>query len=201
MAKTHGMSKGQTYKIWAGIRKRCNYKKDKDFDYYGGRGIRVCERWEKFENFFKDMGERPKGMTLDRIDNNGNYCKENCRWISRKRQMNNTRYNHLLTYKGKTMSMMDWSEYLEIPYSRIRTRINTFGWSIEKTFEVEKIKKAHLIITCGNESMSIKEWSKKTGLCVNTIHTRLRKQDWTIEQVLFSPKLKGREKPPTIKNI
>ena len=84
----HGMSKSLIYQIWAGMRARCNNNNMRN-RYHAGRGIKVCERWQKLENFLADMGERPPGKSLDRIDNNGDYSKENCQWRTPKEQMNN----------------------------------------------------------------------------------------------------------------
>jgi len=80
-----------TYTTWTGMRFRCEKKNHISYKWYGGRGIKVCKRWLKFQNFLKDMGVKPRGLTLDRINNNGNYCKRNCRWVSREVQMLNTR--------------------------------------------------------------------------------------------------------------
>ena len=92
---THGLTKTPEYQTWAGIKKRCLNSKNKDYHHYGGRGITICKRWlNSFENFLEDMGERPsKNHSIDRIDNNSNYCKENCRWATQKEQKRNTRKN------------------------------------------------------------------------------------------------------------
>ena len=89
--KSHGMSRTRTHNIWKGMRKRCNNKNSASYQNYGGRGIKICPRWNKFENFLADMGECPMGMSLDRINNGGNYEPKNCKWSTRVEQNNNRR--------------------------------------------------------------------------------------------------------------
>ncbi len=127
---THGKSKTPVYKIWSYMIKRCNNHKYQYYYDYGGRGIKVCDRWLKFENFYEDMGERPEGKSLDRIDNDGDYCKENCRWATRLEQNNNKRNNIILTLNGESHTLSDWGRILGIKHSTLNSRYRR-GYSIE----------------------------------------------------------------------
>lgn len=124
---------------------RCTNPNDKRYKNYGGRGITVCKRWRNsFEKFLEDMGEPPtKEHSIDRINNNGNYCKSNCRWVTRKEQNRNKRNNRLITYKGKTQCLIEWAEEYNINYDTLWCRIYKYGWPIEKalTTPVKKRRK------------------------------------------------------------
>lgn len=114
-----------TYQTWASMIDRCRRSK---FSNYVGRGIVVCARWLKFKNFFEDMGVRPAGTTLERIDNNGNYEPTNCKWATKAEQNRNKRNNRNLTVNGRTMCVIDWAKETGLPSRTIYSR-KRLGWS------------------------------------------------------------------------
>jgi len=122
----------KTYHSWAGMCARCRNKNNIMYQRYGARGITVCSRWLSFENFLADMGEKPAGTSLDRKDNDGNYCPENCRWATRNQQNRNRRSNRLLTYDGVTKCLVEWAETIGISKRTLANRVNRGGWSVEK---------------------------------------------------------------------
>lgn len=123
----HGMRHSAIYDVWCGIISRCKNKNLKSYKYYGGRGIKVCNRWRKFENFYDDMGDIPDGKTIDRINNDGDYTPENCQWATRKQQCRNKTNNRMMTYNGKTMCVVEWAEELGIKGKTIYNRLEA-GW-------------------------------------------------------------------------
>lgn len=119
------------YATWEAMKARCCNPNDKGWKDYGGRGIVICERWMRFENFFADMGKRPKGKSINRVNNSLGYYKENCKWSSPKEQQRNTRANVLLTFQGKTQPLIVWTEELKIPMECLRARIKR-NWTTER---------------------------------------------------------------------
>lgn len=138
----HGMNRTRLHEIWVGMRKRCNNKKCKCYKSYGGRGITVCNEWKDFESFYNwaIVNGYSDNLSLDRIDVNGNYCPENCRWATMKVQMNNTRRNRLITYNGETHTAAEWSELTGIKSSVIRERIDRYGWPVEKALTERSLR-------------------------------------------------------------
>lgn len=130
---THRKSNTRTYNSWEGMKGRCLNPNNQRWESYGGRGITVCERWLNFDNFLADMGDRPKGRSLDRIDNNGNYELSNCRWATPRQQQNNMKTNILLQYKGRTKTLTQWARFLKMEYCVLRFRIKR-GWTVERAF-------------------------------------------------------------------
>jgi hypothetical protein len=108
--RTHGMKGSTVYKQWSNMKERCLRPGHKSYADYGGRGIKVCERWMKFENFYADMGDSPEGYTIERKDVNGNYEPDNCRWATWKEQYRNRRDSRLLTAFGETKTAVEWLE-------------------------------------------------------------------------------------------
>lgn len=121
----------RTYNSWASMIARCHKAYAGNFERYGGAGISVCDRWRKsFDNFLEDMGERPDGMTLDRIDSSGNYTPENTRWLSVKHQQRNRKNNVWITFNGETLCREDWAKRLGMGASTLEYRLR--AWPLER---------------------------------------------------------------------
>lgn len=143
--KNPSRGKQQSHPLWVTyvqMKQRCLNEKNKNFHRYGGRGIKMCDRWlESFWNFVDDMGERPEGHTLDRIDNDGNYEPSNCKWSTYKEQNNNKgkmrfhrrpgRCTRFLTYEGITLSKTEWQDLLGISPNTLWRRMK-LGWTDEE---------------------------------------------------------------------
>ena len=125
----HGMCGSKEYSTWEGMLARCYNINHVAYPNYGGRGICVCEEWQNnFAQFLQDMGKKPSSThSLDRVDNNGNYCKTNCRWASSRQQSNNKRNTIFVMYKGRRQSLVDWAEELCIPFKTVSRRHSQFG--------------------------------------------------------------------------
>ena len=128
---TAGRVVSRIYSIWNNMKRRCYNPKSPNYSYYGGRGITVCDSWHVFENFLADMGEPPSGMTLERIENNVGYCRENCRWATKSEQANNRRSNRILEFDGKSQTMAQWAEETGIKWGTLYNRLRS-GWPIER---------------------------------------------------------------------
>lgn len=142
-SSTHKMSKSKTYSTWLNMKARCSNENNPNFSNYGGRGIKVCDRWiNSFENFISDMGERPRGLTIDRIDVNGNYEPSNCRWASDKQQARNKRNTYIVEFNGVIKPLIEHCNDVGIEYKTVFKRISQSGYSIDKalTKKVQKRK-------------------------------------------------------------
>lgn len=135
----HGMCNTPEYSTWERIKNRCNNPNSADYPDYGGRGIKVCDRWRKsFLAFYSDMGNKPiPNYSLDRINNNGNYEPSNCRWATIQEQANNKRSNRVFTINGATKTLKQWSDELGLKYKTVHMRINSYGWSTERALGID----------------------------------------------------------------
>ena len=146
----HGESNTRLYNVWSDMKKRCYNTKNVDYKNYGGRGITVCDEWMDFQNFYEWAiangydETAPRGQcTIDRIDVNGCYEPENCRWVNWHIQMNNKRNNRILTYNGESHTLAEWCEIVNIPYNCLKSRLNKLHWSVEKTLTTPTRNKIH----------------------------------------------------------
>lgn len=186
------------YRSWKAMKSRCNCISNTHYARYGGRGISYQKSWESFEEFLKDMGPKPDPkMELDRIDNDKNYTKDNCRWATRKEQTRNRggkRATRLYTCNGKTMCMADWAKEVGISASSMQKRLNK-GWPLEIAFSPvnrQRTKSEHWVnykgspvkgktvhrknskyITIGDETKTYAEWEREKGLSRGLISKRL----------------------------
>jgi hypothetical protein len=130
------------YEIWTTMKQRCENPNMHKYPSYGGRGITVCKEWQDFSVFLADMGPRPEGCSVERIDNSKGYGKDNCRWASRKDQQRNLRTNRLIEFNGRTQCITAWAEELGMNVGTLRGRLKE-GWSVEKalTYPVHKSRR------------------------------------------------------------
>jgi len=143
---THGLTpanktKPRVYTSWAGVKSRCLNPNDHKWPLYGGRGIKVCARWMKFENFLADMGHPPPGTSLDRINVNGDYKKSNCRWATPKQQANNTRFNRWITHHRQRLTLSQWAEKLSVSPSTLHGRVKRQGEHVALDYYITKLRK------------------------------------------------------------
>lgn len=182
----HGMSRTPTYHAWASMKQRCYNAKQNRFARYIGRGIQVCERWRNsFIAFLEDMGEMPEGMSLDRIDNDGDYCPENCRWATATQQANNTHRTRYITINGEKRLARDMAEEFGISYGLVSNRL-TNGWTLEQALELEEHHDRRAI-TIDGQTLTMAQWAQRMGLSRQAVHIRIN-QGWSVNDACSTPK-------------
>lgn len=198
--------------IHHGIITRCYNKNSKDYKWYGGKGVEVCERWRGkngLANFRKDMGPRPKGTTkgglplysLDRIDRDGPYSPENCRWATWEEQINNRGIATSITFDGETHTVTEWAKITGIGRESLYRRLNNLGWDIEKalTTPCKKSKRGKKIfLDYRGKKISLLELASALGTSKASVYLRYR-MGWSAEEIANEPKtewgkLKNRNK-------
>lgn len=169
------------------MNQRCHNEKQVAFERYGGRSIAVCERWQNsFVTFLEDMGERPEGMSLDRIDNNGDYCPENCRWATPVEQANNTRKTRRVVVDGEVRLARDVARENGVTPQSIGQRINK-GWSLEQAVGLVDHYDPRAV-TIDGETMTMAGWATKLGITRQAMEQRIR-NGWDIKEALTTPKV------------
>ena len=193
--KRHGLWKTRLYHIWQGMKRRCEYPKEANYSNYGGRGIRVCDEWHDSCNFFEWALANGYADTLsiDRIDYNGDYCPENCRWVDMVAQGRNRSNNRIVEYNGERRCLSEWSEIFRIPIPTLWHRLEK-GMSAQEALTTPPNPKfSHVskpvIVEWNGQRHTKKEWEKITGIPKEVIRNRLRR-GWTVERALTTPTLR-----------
>lgn len=190
---THGQTASgrwtPEYRAWAGMIDRCRNPAYEHYEYYGGKGIQVCERWRNsFAAFFLDMGLRPgKGYSIDRVDNDKNYEPGNCRWATQREQTRNKSNNVYITHNGETMILTDWSERLGIDRHRLRRRLlggMTFEEAISKPPQNHG---EHHLISHDGEKMNLSRWAARLKINGRTLTNRMKIQKLSFEEAISRP--------------
>lgn len=177
------------YTIWLGMKRRCYNANVKNYDRYGGRGIKISQEWfYSFWEFYKDMGPRPSSEhSIERKDNSKGYCKENCKWATRKEQCRNRSSNTYVIYKDKQITLAELSELTGIKEATLQYR-HSQGKSIE-----EIIKPVGEQYTFNNETHTLSEWSSIINIKYDILRDRVKNLKWSIEKALTTPVLKPKE--------
>ena len=187
MAKTtHGMKGTSEHNAWVDMKQRCFNPNHKRYADYGGRGIKVCDRWKNsFENFFADMRLKPTDKhSIDRINNSNGYCPENCRWSTKKDQQNNQRSNRFITIGCVTLTIAQWTIEMGFSKTVIANRLK-YGWSELEAVTIPVGGKLRLI-TIGSVTLSIAEWTKKMNFGQSVIQSRLN-LGWSELDAVMTP--------------
>jgi hypothetical protein len=188
---THGHSRGgkltKEFTAWRQMRRRCNSKEDKSYVRYGGRGVKVCKRWDSFEDFLSDVGYAPSNKhSLGRIDNDGDYEPANVEWQLPETQANNKSTSRAITAFGKTQTLQQWANEYDIDRSCLSTRLDCYRWTPEEAISTPSMgrpAKHERLLTFSGKTMNIRDWSRRIEISETAIAYRL-KIGWPIERVL-----------------
>lgn len=182
----HGKAHTSTYTVWSMMKQRCYNPAHKAYARYGGRGIVVCDRWRNsFAAFLADMGERPGDLTLDRINNDGPYAPENCRWATRIQQGRNMRNNRRIEIDGRSELLIEVVERLSLRSNLVYQRLHK-GWSIDEAIGLQRHIDSRAVTVHG-ETMTLAQWAKRVGISRWAMSVRLR-NGWTVERACTTPR-------------
>lgn len=179
------------FNTFVDMHRRCSKKSREDYKHYGGRGIRVCDRWSTnskgFNNFLRDLeGSYEEGLELERIDTNSDYCPENCTWVNRRMQTNNFRHNVMLEYGDNRMTLSEWAELTGLPYKVLKDRKGKLKWNDERCLTT-KVKKKEITVTCqetGREFKNVKDCFAFKGINTTSFYKSVKMRGITTEEGL-----------------
>ena len=197
--RRHGETNTRLHKTWQNMRNRCRNKNSKDYPDYGGRGIKVCDDWINSYESFRDwavVSGYSDGLSIDRIDVNGDYCPENCRWVTQKEQSRNTRRNIHVEKDGFSGCLLDYCVLNDLNYHTVISRLN-LGWPIEEaissTDTIKNYRKKEIMLTYHGKTMNATAWCKELGIPKTNLFRRLDK-GWDTEKCFETPFRKRRKK-------
>lgn len=183
--------KKRLHSIWGNMKDRCFNKNSDRYYRYGGRGVSICDEWMIFDNFYNwalNNGYQDN-LTIDRVNNDGNYTPDNCRWADNITQANNKSNNNVLTYNGESHTLREWSRLIGIDSRTIFKRINRDGWTLEDALNkpIRKVKKGNdALIEFNNKKHNLSNWSKLLNIPRETLKSRL-KRGWSVEDAFTTP--------------
>lgn len=208
----HGRTRTTEYSTWGKMRDGCYRPTNNMYQYYGAKGIKVCDRWLEpdgrgFMNFFEDMGPKPSPKhSIDRIDITGDYCPENCKWATDREQANNKSNNHWITIDGKRDTLANWCRHYGIGEKTFRYRIRKWKCDEKTALTVVSRKSSVIpqdgdtgdmrIIEFNGVKDSVKNWAAKCGMEYYNVYTRIFTHGWSVEKALTTP-IRQRKKPNT----
>lgn len=183
MSYKHGMFGTKVYSSWAAMLYRCRNPRAKAFANYGGRGVTVCDRWHEFSNFYEDMGKTHwDGAEIDRIDPDGNYEPDNCRWVTSTDNARNKRNTLFVTHNGERQKLVELCAQYGVPRKNVLARLQK-GWDLDKALTNPVGAKLRNFYEVGGERLTVRQMSERYGLTINTIRGRLHR-GWTIQKAL-----------------
>lgn len=185
--RTHGQSKTPIYRIWKRMRTRCNNPNTgNDARDYMQRGIKVCKRWDKFENFYSDMGECPPGHSIERINNNRGYSPKNCKWIPLFDQASNTRRSVFITYKGARKTISQWERHLGFNQGVLKRRLLN-KWPVKKAIITLPRIRIPKNIRFRSQVRILAEWANYLKINYSVLHARLYTLNWSVKKAFTTP--------------
>jgi hypothetical protein len=187
VATRHGKTKSPEHRAWAAMRQRCGNPNNPQYQYWGGKGVKVCARWQRFENLYADMGPRPSPEhSIDRIDVNGDYEPGNCRWATSGQQSLNKTSNKLVSFAGETRAVAEWAKLYGIDRGVLGHRLER-GWDMERALTTPTEDQTGALYTYQGKTQSISAWAKEYGMSRHMLKGRLQRSKWPIEKALTLP--------------